>query len=256
MTHEVSKQFNEPGCIQAFGVDLEPEFAAGIDGRNRAHALALAAGGYLRCVPAQPPRAPQHLIRAHAGLVQEENLRATAFGSGAKPRKRLLRPLFDRRRVPLVGSAQWFLRSNVELGQQPSDRGHPQLDAEPLLDQRCHNLPRPQSEVESVLARILAVDPTPHLQLLRRCQLVLRPRVLARAQGFLAAASLRPQPTVNRGAAQSVALHHAARILAGFDPTHRPAPNHLRRVVRQRSTIDLQRLHATEYGSEKLSCVV
>src|ERR1700674_399953 len=254
-THEMLEQLNELGGVQPFGVDLEPEFAQRIDRRDRAYALPLSAGGHFRGLATQPPSAPQNLIRTYPRFVEKENLRPAAFGSRPQLRKLPPLPMLDRHRVALVGSPQRLLRRDVKFSQQPSHRRHTQLHSEPLRDQRRDDLPRPQPEVKAVLPGILAVNPMPHLQLLRRRELRLWPGVLARPQRLLAAALHRPQPAVDGGTTESTALHHAARALTGLDPTHRPAPYHFRGVVRQRSAINLQRLHATKYTLENLQCV-
>src|SRR5213593_599747 len=82
--HEVPQQLDESRGVEPLRVDLVPEGAAGVDGGDGAHALAPAARGDLGRLPPQTPRPPENLVGAHPGLIEEEDLRADAFGPGAQ----------------------------------------------------------------------------------------------------------------------------------------------------------------------------
>src|SRR5437667_11834050 len=71
--HEVRQQLDEPQGIEPLSVELVPEFAARVDGGDSAHALAPTARGDLGCLPPQSPRAPENLIGADPGLIEEED---------------------------------------------------------------------------------------------------------------------------------------------------------------------------------------
>src|SRR5207249_2554141 len=100
-----------------------------------------------------------------------------------------------------------------------------------LRDQCRHNLSRPQPKVESVLARVLAIDPAPHLELLPRRQGRLPPRMSPRLEGGLATPPLGRQPLVDRRATQPVAADDAAGRLAFLHAPDRQATDGLRGLV-------------------------
>src|SRR2546427_7555102 len=116
--HEVPQQLDEPRGVEPLGVDLVPEFAAGVDGGDGAHALPPAARGDLWGVSPQSPGAPEHLVGAHPGLIEEEDLRAGLRGAGAQAREHRHRPAFDRHRIALIRAPQRLLRRDVQLGAQ------------------------------------------------------------------------------------------------------------------------------------------
>ena len=82
-----------------------------------------------------------------------------------------------------------FATSAHKALREAVDRRHAQVDPKLLLDQRGCNLPGPKPEVQSVLPRILAVDPTKHLPLLRRRQLRGSSRSWPRGQRTLSIAA-------------------------------------------------------------------
>jgi hypothetical protein len=104
------------------------------------------------------------VIGTNAGLIEEEDLRADALGPGAHAREHRRRPAFDGHRIAFIRAPQRFLRRDVQLGEQAPHGGYPQPHPELLRDQRRHDLPRPQSTVEAVLARVLTIDPAPDLE--------------------------------------------------------------------------------------------
>jgi hypothetical protein len=66
-------------------------------------------------------------------------------------------PAGNRLWIALIGSLQWLLRRQAELCQQLPHCRDPELDPKFLFDQLARNLPRPQPEIETILARVLAV---------------------------------------------------------------------------------------------------
>ena len=178
--HEVPQQLDEALGVQPLGVHREPEGAERIDGRDGAHALSLAAGRDLGGLPPNAPGAPEDVIGADASLVEKEDLRADAPGAGAQLREHRRLSALDRHGIALVGAPQRLLGGDVQLGKQPTDGGHAQLHAAALRDQGCHDLPSPQPEIETVLARVLAIDPAPNLQFLLWGQSCFGPDVVRR----------------------------------------------------------------------------
>src|SRR6266508_446881 len=249
--HEVRQQLDEPRGVESLRVDLVPELAARIDGRDRAHTLAPTTRRDLRRLSTQAPGAPEDLIGADPGLIEEEELRPDAFGPGAQAGKHRRGPALDRRGIALVGAPQGFLRRDVQLGEQAPDGGHAQPHSELLRDERPHNLPRPQPEVEAVLPRVLAIDPAPDLELLARRQGGLSSRMFPCREGRGSTPPFRRHPLVDRRATQPVALDDAARRFAVLDPPHRQMPNRFGGLVRQRSPVDS---HAPSYHDSLAMC--
>ena len=116
-----------------------------------------------------------HRVGPKARFVPEENVRALALGSTHDRGVYLVLPALDRLRVALIGALQGFLRREPEFGEQRANRSNAQADAKLALDQQRDDAPRPQPEVQSVLARVASIDPTKHLPLLRRSQTAGRP---------------------------------------------------------------------------------
>ena len=77
-----------------------------------------------------------HGVGAKSGLVPEKHLCALCLCSTGNGRIGFALPLLDGLRVTLIGALQRLLRSQSELGQQRTDRRHPQFHAELLLDAR------------------------------------------------------------------------------------------------------------------------
>ena len=237
--HEAPEQFNERRGIEPVGVDLEPELTACSDGGDGIHALALSARGHFRRLTAKSPGAAQNRVGSDPGLIQEKELGSQALGPCAQARENLLLPLLNGDRITLVSATQGLLRGNVPFRQQPPHGSHSQPDPEFLLDQLHHDLPRPQAKVKTILARITAADPTAHLQFLLRRKRRLASRVFARLEGLLAAAPLRTQPSVDRRAAQAIALDDRARAFAFAHTPNRHHPNGFRCLMRERATVNL-----------------
>ena len=241
---EVPQQFDEARGVEALRVDLVPEGAAGVHGGDGAHALAPPTRGDLGRLPPQAPRPPKPLVGAHPGFVEEEDLRAHARGPGAQAREYRHLPGRDRRGIPLVGAPQGFLGRDVQLGEEAPDRRHARPHAELLRDQRRHNLARPQAKIEAVLARGLAIDPAPDLELLARRPGWRPARMFPRRQGRLAPAPLGRQPLVDRRPTQPVPLDDRTRGLALLHPPDRQPADRFRGLMRQRPPVNA---HAPSY---------
>src|SRR5262249_6121412 len=166
-----------------------------------------------------------------------EDLRSHPLGPSAQPRKHLSRPAFDRCRITFVCPPQRFLRRDVQLGEQPPNRRHPDAHLELLLDQRRYNLAGPQTKVEAILARIFAIDPSTHLKLLSRCQCGRAPWMLTCLKRRLATPSGRPQPLIDRPATHPVAPNAVARPFPSPHPPNRQLPNGFRSLVGQGPSI-------------------
>src|SRR6202043_1639115 len=85
-----------------------------------------------------------------------------------------------------------------------------------VCNQRTHHQPRPQAKIETVLARVLAVDPTEKLLLLLGGERARAPRPLARSQCTQPAPfPLRFfQPFIDDLTTEAVRRDHRAGLLA------------------------------------------
>src|SRR5262249_23740314 len=98
-----------------------PKSAGGIDRRNGVDLLALTAGRDDGCLPFGTPGALQGRVRAHTGLVDEEDLGTKPLGARLQLGVVLLPPLGDRHGVALIGAPERLLRCDIKFGQQPTD---------------------------------------------------------------------------------------------------------------------------------------
>src|SRR5258707_9167506 len=249
--HDVLLQLDVLRAIEPFGVELMPEGAVFVDGGAGAYALAPPARGDLGCLSPQSPRAPEDVIGADPGLIEEEDLRADALGAGAHAGEHRGRPAFDRHRIALIRAPQGFLRRDVQLGEQAPHGGHAHPHPELLRDQRRHDLPRPQPKVEAVLTRVLAIYPATDLELLARRQGGFPPRMFARAEGGRATSPLRRQPFVDRRATQTIAFDDLTGGRALPDPPDGEPADRFRGLARQRPPVDA---HASSYH-DSMTCV-
>src|SRR5512142_1985263 len=118
--------------------------------------------------------------------------------------------------IALIGALQRLLRGQPQARQDRADRGQTQAHAETLGDQVAHDLAGPQATIKPVLQRILAVDPSTHLPLLRPGQ---GPWAACRwpsRQGLesLPATAGRLEPAVNGAPVKPIAGDHRARPFA------------------------------------------
>jgi len=140
--------------------------------------------------------------------------------------------------VALIGPTQRLLRRDLQFRQQAAHRGQSQRLTHSLLDQVRDDAPRPQTEVKPVLPGVFAADPLPHLPLLLVGKLARPAGVLARRQSGLAAFGFRPQPAIDRRAAQSITANDLARPLAFADASNRHSSNAFRNLVTECASID------------------
>jgi hypothetical protein len=117
-----------------------------------------------------------HGIGAKSRLIPEEHFSAACFRLACNRRIGLAPPPLDRIGIALIGALQRLLRCQAELGQQGAHSGQAKPDTELPFDQLRHNGSRPQAEIQTVLAGVLAVDPTKHLPFLARRQAAGTPR--------------------------------------------------------------------------------
>jgi len=115
-----------------------------------------------------------HGIRPETRLVREIDVGCAALGSGRDFGIGLALPALDGFGVSLVRALQRFLRRQPQARQHSAHSRDAKLHAELLLNQHGRDLPRPQPEVQTVLPRALAIDPSEHLRLLR-CRELARP---------------------------------------------------------------------------------
>jgi len=232
-------EFDEPGCIQASGVDRIPKGSPRGYRGNSADRLPLAADGDDRRLSPEAPGSLQRSIRTNAGLVQKEKVRTPAFGALFQARILLGLPSFDRFRVPFIRTTERFLRRNLQLRQQTSNRGKAQRLLELPLDQLGDDSTRPQPEVETVLTRVLTAYPAANLLFLSLRQLGRWAGMSPRFQGRFASCLGGTKPTVNTGAAQTVTVHHRTGGFALTHPANGHHPNGFQRLVTMSSSIHL-----------------
>src|SRR5262249_46479132 len=110
-----------------------------------------------------------------------------------------------------------------------------QVNSEPVSNQFGNHPPRPQTKIEPILTWVFAVDPTKNLPLLRFRQFRRTPRSFARAQNVKTTPFpfRRPQPFVDRCAAEAVGGDHFAGILALPHALNGHAPDLFQRLVVQ-----------------------
>src|SRR5450830_381559 len=234
---ECGEEGGKAGGIEHAGESVEPERSPGCHGRDSTDLLALSAGSNHGGLSAQSPRAGQRYIRADARLIEKEDVGAHRTGSGFEPRELFPFPALDRFGIPLIGAPEWLLRRDVELAEQLADRRHSEPDSEPLFNQVGDDPPSPQTEIEPVLPRILAHDPTADLQLLTRAHLRGTAAGLSRAECPLPTTRF-TKPLVDGCPAQAVRLDHFARLLAIPDTAHRHQADCFAALVRERSAVD------------------
>ena len=76
-------------------------------------------------------------------FIPEKHLPAVGLGLPRDGWICLAPPLLDRLGIALIRALQWFLRRQIELGEQFPNRGQTKPDAEFALDQVSHYPSRP-----------------------------------------------------------------------------------------------------------------
>lgn len=214
---ECLEEFHKPAGIEHPGIDLAPEPTFGAHRADGIDLLALPGGFDHGGMPLQPIGAAQIGFGTKARFVQKEDRGPMLAGPAAQPWVALLEPFFHGLRIAFIGPAQRLLRGDVQAGQQPPHRRELEADAKLLGNELRHDLPRPQPKVETILARILADDPTAHLLALPTVELGLWPASLAQEQGRLPSLLMAAQPRIDRGPTQAQRTHHLTGALAILD---------------------------------------
>src|SRR5712692_8126963 len=241
MTHQLLEQFNKPRAIERALVGTKPEGPARIERRGGRNRLALPRPVHHRRLAAQPPGLAMHRVSPKPGLIPEEDVRALALGSTGDRGIDLALPALDRLRVALVGALQRLLRREPEFREQRANRSDTQADAELAFDQQRDDASRPQTEVQSVLARVASIDPAKDLTLLRRGQTARATRAAGRAQRPQAPASSRGslEPFIDHRAVEAERCDHDRGFLAFAYPLHCHAPDLFERLVIKRASVSL-----------------
>ena len=104
--------------IEPSRVHLIPKGSACIDGGDCFDGLPLSARGDFRRLTFLSPGPAQHLIRPHARLVQEEDVRRSSFGTDFKVRILVARPDFNSTRIAFVGATEADERWHRDLFNQ------------------------------------------------------------------------------------------------------------------------------------------
>src|SRR5665213_3459154 len=241
--HQLAQQLDEVFAVQGALVRTEPELSARTYRRGSRDRLTLPRPIDDRSVPAQPPRLSMNGVGAKARFVPKQNLRPVALGLLGQRRIRVLLPQGNRLGIPLIRALQRLLRGQLQLRQQGAYRGDAQIHSELLLDQKRDDRARPQTEIQSVLTRVAAIDPAKYLSLLGRGQAA-RPTARAsrtQCSQAVAAPSGHVHPLVDRRAIESVGPDHDTRILAFAHPPDRHETNLLQRGMVERAAINLHR---------------
>src|SRR6266481_2812563 len=89
-----------------------------------------------------------------ASIVLKEYHCALSFGPLLELGIGFSQPQFHLHRVSFIRSTQRFLRSDLQLGQQPAYRRQTKLDAQLLLDEGLNNTAAPQTKLKTILPRV------------------------------------------------------------------------------------------------------
>src|ERR1022692_3421759 len=193
--HQLAEQLNEQFAVQATHVGAEPKLPARTYRRSGRDRLTLPRPIHDRRLTTQSPRLAMHGVGPKTRLIPKQNLCAVAFSLAG-----------HRLRISLIRTLQRLLWRQLQLRQQRADAGDSQINPELPLNQQRHDSARPQTEIQSVLPRIAAIDPPKDLSLLDRGQTT-RPTSAARRTQrpqTVAASGGHVYPLVDRRAVESV----------------------------------------------------
>jgi hypothetical protein len=216
--HEPLQKGSEPCRSERSPEDLPVEGSArahhadGID--RRAPNVAL----HHRRLALGSPCAPHLGIGAKIGFIEEKDLGARGECLALERRETPALPILDGPGFALPRSRQGTLRRQFQLAQEPADSLHAVADAPALPDQIPDDDPRPEAEVESILARVLSEDEAPDPGLLLRRQAARCAGGLATAQAaHRAIAFLHARhPLVVGRARHAITGHDAGDVLGGL----------------------------------------
>src|ERR1700733_10932001 len=252
MPHHPPQQTDKKLGRQPTFVGAVPEPTPGIHRRCRADRLPLPRTRHHRGLSFDAPSPAMHGIGTEPRLVPEEDLTAFHFGLSCNGRIAHALPALDRLRVAL----KRLLRRQIEAGEQLADRREAQADIKLPLNQRSHHRSCPQPEVQTILSRVLAVDPAEHLLLLPRRQTPWAPRCRPRFQRTQPDTRLgcRGKPLIDGGAVEPVGCDDHRSCLALPHPLDCHQSDGLQGSVVERSSI---LLHTTlNRASDAMSTVL
>src|ERR1019366_1400101 len=245
--HQDLEHLDEQSGVHPPFVGREPEAASGIDGGSCRDRLSLTRHAYDRALSSHAPSRPLHHIGAESGFVPEINLGAALFRPLCKAWVGVALPSFNCSRIALVSTLQGLLRRQSQFCQKLADGCYAKIGPKLVGDQLAHHQPRPQTKIETMLARVFAVDPTEKLLLLLGRETARPPCTFPCAQRAQAAPfTLRfSQPPINHWTSEPVGSDHHARSLALPHALNRHQPDLFQRFVVKRSPIAL---HGDSYG--------
>src|ERR1035437_3717083 len=209
---QVDKQFTTERSL----VRLEPKATARVDCRGCGDRLTLPGAMDHRSLSTHAPRLAMYRVGTKTRFVPKEYLSSLTLRLRGNGRKTLALPPLYRLRVTLVGALQRLLRCEPQFSQQRPHGGDAHTHAEFLLDQDGDDLPRPQSEVQTVLQWIAAVDPAKYLAFLLRRKPARTSGATCGAQCLqsVAASRCRLHPFVDRRSAKAERRNDLDRFLA------------------------------------------
>src|SRR5450631_2631689 len=249
--HQLAQQLDKPLAVQTTHVGAEPKLPARTHRRGGGDRLPLPRSVHNRSLAAQSPGLSMNGVGAKTGFIPKQNLCAVAFSLAGQRRIRLLLPQGYRLRISLIRTLQRLLWRQLQLRQQRADAGDSQINPELPLNQQRHDRARPQTEIQSVLPRIAAIDPPKDLSLLGRGQTT-RPTSAARRTQrpqTVAASGGHVHPLVDRRAVESVGGDHDARILALAHPANRHQTNLFKGGMIKRAAVNF---HHALYQQSRL----
>ena len=211
------------------------------DRRRGADALALPRHRHHRGLPFGAPRRALHRIGAKARLIPEVDISLVSLGLPGNRWVSFPLPARDRLGVTLIGALQRFLRRQSHPRQQRSHRRQTQYHAETLGNKVTSDLARPQAKVETVLHRVLAVDPTKDLMFLSRCEAAWSSAGRLRRQCLETAttSACRLEPAIDRAAVHAETGDHITRPLAFANTLDRHLADRFQRRVIEGAAISL-----------------
>src|SRR5947209_9045115 len=178
-------------------------------------------------------------IRPKARFIPKIHRATRGFGLPGNVGEGIPLPLLNRRRSALVGPLQRLLWGQSKLGEQLANRRPAKPDAELALDQAGHHRAGPQSRVQAILTRIMAIDPAEHLLLLARCQAAWAPTRPSGTQRFQAKPRLAGglDPFVDRRAGEAVGGDDRGGGFAFPNPLNGYQPNGFQRLMIETATV-------------------
>jgi len=194
VAHHLLEQLDEELAVEATLIGRIPEGSLRVDCRCSADRLPLIRPRNDRSLALLTSGFAMHGVGAKARFIPEIYFSTLSFRRAGYGWIRFALPFLNRFRIAPIGALKRFLRSKTEF------------DGELLLDQTGDHGPRPKAEIQTILARIFAVDPGNPLFLPARRKCARTPRRRSRPQRFygLAGTGCDSEPLVDRGAIESI----------------------------------------------------